>query len=33
MEGYLIEGFLLEERLSIYEVLCMYIKNVYYVIG
>ena len=33
MEGYPIEGFLLEERLSVYEALCMYTKNVHYATG
>ena len=33
MEGYPIEGFLLEERLSVYEALCMYTKNVPYATG
>ena len=33
MEGYPIEGFLPEERLSVYEALCMYTKNVPYATG
>lgn len=33
MEGYPIEGFLPEERLSVYEALCMYTKNVHYATG
>ncbi|WP_339120390.1 amidohydrolase [Fusobacterium nucleatum] len=33
MEGYPTEGFLPEERLSIYEALCMYTKNVHYATG
>ena len=33
MEGYPIEGFLAEERLSVYEALCMYTKNVPYATG
>ena len=33
MEGYPTEGFLPEERLSIYEALCMYTKNVPYATG
>ena len=32
-EGYPIEGFLPEERLSVYEALCMYTKNVHYATG
>ena len=33
MEGYPTEGFLPEERLSVYEALCMYTKNVPYATG
>ena len=33
MEGYPAEGFLPEERLSVYEALCMYTKNVPYATG
>ena len=33
MEGYPMEGFLPEERLSVYEALCMYTKNVPYATG
>ena len=33
MEGYPTEGFLPEERLSVYEALCMYTKNVHYATG
>ena len=33
MEGYPTEGFLSEERLSVYEALCMYTKNVPYATG
>ena len=33
MEGYPTEGFLQEERLSVYEALCMYTKNVPYATG
>ena len=33
MEGYPAEGFLPEERLSVYEALCMYTKNVHYATG
>ena len=33
MEGYPIEGFLPEERLNVYEALCMYTKNVPYATG
>ncbi|WP_022819766.1 amidohydrolase [Fusobacterium russii] len=33
MEGYPKEGFLSEERLSVYEALCMYTKNVHYATG
>ena len=33
MEGYPIEGFLPEERLSVYEALCMYTKNVHFATG
>lgn len=33
MEGYPTEGFLSEERLSVYEALCMYTKNVHYATG
>ena len=33
MKGYPTEGFLPEERLSVYEALCMYTKNVHYATG